>query len=180
MKGVVFTEFIELVEEKFGYGMVDDLILETNPASGGIYTTVGTYPFSELANMLFLLSKKTQISPHDLLVAFGHHLFKVFNNHYSNFFQGISSGFEFLATINDVIHVEVLKLYSDAELPKITTEMFGEKKMILTYKSSRSLSSLALGLIEKTFEHYKTPANINVNILDEKGENVQFIIELKD
>ena len=28
MKGIVFTEFLEMVEEKFGYEMVDEIIAE--------------------------------------------------------------------------------------------------------------------------------------------------------
>ena len=90
MKGVVFTEFLELVEEKFGYEMVDQIIEETSPASKGSYTAVGTYPFSELAAMLASLSKKSGISANDLLVVFGKHLFSVFFKSYGHFFQNIT------------------------------------------------------------------------------------------
>ena len=43
MKGVIFTEFLELVEKKFGLAMVDKIIGQSNLASEGIYTSVGTY-----------------------------------------------------------------------------------------------------------------------------------------
>jgi len=35
MKGIVFSEFISMVETVFSEDMVDDLIDATNPASGG-------------------------------------------------------------------------------------------------------------------------------------------------
>ena len=38
MKGIVFSEFMELVEEKFGLETVDHLIESTDLASGGAYT----------------------------------------------------------------------------------------------------------------------------------------------
>ena len=43
MKGIVFTEFLEMVEEKYGLEMVDDIIENANLQSHGAYTSVGTY-----------------------------------------------------------------------------------------------------------------------------------------
>src|SRR5262245_35992633 len=48
MKGVVFTEFLEMVGAKFGEDMVDDVILACELPSGGAYTSVGTYDHQEL------------------------------------------------------------------------------------------------------------------------------------
>lgn len=35
MKCMVFTEFLEMVETKFSADMVDDIMDDANPASGG-------------------------------------------------------------------------------------------------------------------------------------------------
>jgi Haem-NO-binding len=43
MKGMVFTEFLELVERSWGEELVDELIESCELASGGAYTSVGTY-----------------------------------------------------------------------------------------------------------------------------------------
>lgn len=43
MKGVVFTEFIEMVEGRFGLAMVDRIIEAAQLPSSGVYTAVGTY-----------------------------------------------------------------------------------------------------------------------------------------
>ena len=40
MKGIVFTEFLDLVEEKFGLEMVDTIIEQSNLDSGGVYTPI--------------------------------------------------------------------------------------------------------------------------------------------
>ncbi len=45
MKGIVFTGFLELVEDKYGLEMVDEIITNSNLESKGIYTSVGTYSF---------------------------------------------------------------------------------------------------------------------------------------
>ena len=41
MRGIVFTEFLALVEDKFGLEMVDRIIFQSNLASEGAYTTIG-------------------------------------------------------------------------------------------------------------------------------------------
>lgn len=180
MKGIVFTEFLELVEEKFGYEVADHIIEHSQLPNNGAYTAVGTYPFNELATMLGKLSEHTNIPTTDLLVAFGHHLFNTFFKLYAHFFEGINDSFDFLNNIEDYIHVEVKKLYPDAELPSIKSEKPNEKTLILHYVSKRKLAHLAYGLIEKTLEHYKQLGEIKMENEDETGERVKITVELKD
>ena len=48
MKGIVFTEFLEMVEQRFSPEIADRLIDESDLPSGGIYTAVGTYEHTEI------------------------------------------------------------------------------------------------------------------------------------
>lgn len=48
MKGIVFVEFLEMVESTFSAEMADDIIDACDLSSGGAYTSVGTYPHSEI------------------------------------------------------------------------------------------------------------------------------------
>lgn len=52
MKGIVFTEFLEMVADKFSADTVDTIIEEADPPSGGAYTAVGTYDFAEMASLV--------------------------------------------------------------------------------------------------------------------------------
>ena len=52
MKGMIFTSFLYLVEERYGLEMVEEVIEEAAPASGGIYTTMGVYDHMELIDMI--------------------------------------------------------------------------------------------------------------------------------
>ena len=96
MKRIVFSEFLELVEEKFGLETVDHLIESTELASGGAYTAVGTYPHSEMVALVVALSQKSGIPVPDLLQVFGHHLFNTFNKNYSVFFEGVEHPYDLL------------------------------------------------------------------------------------
>ena len=68
MKGIVFTEFIEMVEQTFGYEMVDDLIESNDLPSGGSYTTIGTYEHGEMISLVTTLSQRTKAPVPDLLL----------------------------------------------------------------------------------------------------------------
>jgi hypothetical protein len=175
MKGIVFTEFLEMVEETFGYDMVDTLIETTELKSGGVYTAVGTYDHSEIVNLVINLSKQTNTDIDILLHAFGRYIFDTFVKSYPVFFDNCSSSFEFLESIDNYIHVEVLKLYPDATLPRFTTEI-NDGKMSMIYISERSMSALAHGLIEKTLEYYSEDMPIQKDNMVDDGSKVRFVI----
>ncbi|MFM1887546.1 MAG: hypothetical protein RL026_2703 [Pseudomonadota bacterium] len=160
MKGVVFTEFLEMVEQRYSLDMVDDLLEEAAPASGGAYTAVGTYDHAEMAALVAALAVRTNTSVAELLRSFGRHLFSVFAAQYTQFFRGTGDALEFMAGIEDVIHAEVHKLYPDAELPRLPTEERGPDHLVLRYESSRHLEELAHGLIEGCVAHFRTALDI--------------------
>ena len=67
MKGIVFTEFLELVEDTFGLETVEEIIEKSNLPSKGAYTSIGTYAFSEMLSLLKHLSEKTNMAIDELL-----------------------------------------------------------------------------------------------------------------
>lgn len=177
MKGIVFTEFLELVEAKFGYDMVDHIIQDSQLHNGGAYTGVGTYPHSDMVALVTSLSLRTTIPASDLLKLYGHHLFGVFAKNYGHFFQGIESAFGLLEHIENYIHVEVRKLYPDAELPRFETRRLSANTLEMVYHSERRMADFAEGLIEATMEHFKEPAIISREILSLDSTTVRFMIE---
>ena len=78
MKGIVFREFITMVETQFSLETADAIIADSTLATGGAYTTVGTYPHEEMVELVSHLSTRTAIAIPDLLRAFGHYLFQRF------------------------------------------------------------------------------------------------------
>lgn len=154
MKGMVFTEFLEMVDEVFSADMVDDIIDESKVESGGAYTTVGFYDHQEMLALVTALSHKTGKPIPDLVQHFGRHLFSRFQQLYPQFFYGITHAFDFLESIETRIHVEVHKLYPDAELPSFEVTRDGINKLEMIYRSKRPFADLALGLIQGCIEKY--------------------------
>lgn len=153
MKGIVFREFGELVTARFGDAMWDALISESKVPSGGAYTAVGTYPHEEAVALLMTLSRKTGISPDDLLKVFGEHLFGVLAHRYPFAVAAHTDLVPFLESLEGVVHVEVRKLYADAELPSFVTHWEGDA-FILEYRSARPFAALAEGLLLGAVAHW--------------------------
>ena len=166
MRGIVFTEFLEMVEEKFSPDMVDMIIEASDLPSNGAYTSLGTYNHSEMLQLVTHLSQKTKIPVPALLHAFGEHLFTRFYEGYPVFFEGITHAFEMLKNVEEYIHVEVRKLYPDAELPKLDYETPSENTLVMIYCSTRPFGDLAEGLISGCIKHFK-------NSIEIKRENLE-------
>ncbi len=177
MKGVVFTEFLEMVEERFSLEVADAVIRRADVPSGGSYTAVGTYPPAEMVRLVGALSQETGTSAPDLLRAFGKHLLGRFAAGYPQFFAGVPSTFAFLENVERYIHVEVKKLYPDAELPTFECDASVAGELTMIYRSPRCLSDLAEGLMSGCAEHFgETIAIAREDLSAGRGEVVRFVL----
>jgi len=177
MKGIVFTEFLDLVEDKFGLEMVDHIISNSELESEGVYTSVGTYKFSEMLQLLQHLSARTEISIDDLLLVYAEHFFSVLEDSYPGLLATYKDPIEMISSIENHIHVEVRKIYPDAELPTFEVVEKTNDTLIMIYKSSRAMHHFGLGLMNKTFEHFNSTATIDLEKIKEDGTEVRFIIQ---
>lgn len=176
MKGVVFTELLEMVEGTYGYETVDHIIQHSDLPSGGSYTAVGTYDHTELVQLLIQLSQKTGTPIPALMHRFGTYIFDHFAKGYPQFFAHSPDTFSFLSGIEDYIHVEVRKLYPDAELPTFEIQKRSENELSMIYRSERRMADFAAGLIEGCANHYKEKLEVARKDLNESGSEVEFLI----
>jgi hypothetical protein len=117
MKGIVFNDFLELVEIKFGLEMVGRIIPESQLSSNGIYTAVGTYRFYEMLQLLQNLSHHSKISIDSLLLNYSQYFFSVIQTSRLSFLITYKDPIEMLSFIENYIHIEVKKICSKAEFP---------------------------------------------------------------
>ncbi|MEJ1496099.1 MAG: heme NO-binding domain-containing protein [Candidatus Sedimenticola sp. (ex Thyasira tokunagai)] len=175
MKGLVFSEFIEFVEDRFSPNVADEMIEASNLPSQGAYTAVGTYHHNELLALVTTLSRLTDTPIPDLVQTFGKHLFGCLASGYPGFLEGVDNSFDFLQLIENHIHVEVRKLYPDAELPSFEERRPDPDHLILTYRSQRPFSNLARGLIEGCIDHFNEEVIITCKDLESSdGYAMQF------
>lgn len=176
MKGIVFTEFLEMVEVTFGLEVVDAIIESSDLQSEGAYTSVGTYDFNEMVHLLTHLSASVNMPVNDLLYSFGLYLFNGLLTTHPEVVSSYKNPIGLLYSIEDHIHVHVKKLYPDAELPSFKILEKTDKSLTMVYSSSRGLYALAHGLIKKTFEHFQKSVQVDLELLNEQGTEVKFAI----
>ncbi|RMD88787.1 MAG: hypothetical protein D6811_13400 [Alphaproteobacteria bacterium] len=160
MRGLVFTEFLDFVEDTAGPETLEAMIEACNLSSGGAYTAVGYYDHAELVAMLGFLEQATGQAAANMLRAFGRRLFATLAEAHRVLLGDGEELLDFLDQVEGHIHHEVRKLYPDAELPRIDTERPAPDRLILHYRSSRPFAALAHGMIEGAAEHFEIPLTI--------------------
>ena len=169
MKGVIFTEFLDMVDNAFSIETTEKIIQACELKSGGAYTATGTYDTSEIVDMVVALHKETGISVAELCQTYGEHLFGRFVALYPQFFESGDTSFSFLERVETYIHREVLKLYPDAKVPSVVCHRLSDDRMELTYRSHRCLAPVCNGLMRGCFKHFGEDVRIEEDDLDNGG-----------
>ena len=169
MRGLIFTEFIQLVEEKFGIVMADDVLSTPGLTDGGAYTAVGTYPHTEMVAMVGALSERSGIPASDLCVIFGEWLFPKLARAFEFAVKPHGDAFSFLASLDGIIHVEVRKLHANAELPSVPVTRIDERTLVMEYRSRRPFADVAEGLLRGALAWFGERAELRREPLDDDG-----------
>ncbi len=160
MKGIIFSVLSKFIEEKKGLEVLDEVLEKTNLESGGVYTSLKTYPDAEFITILKTFSEISNLKHDEILFELGKYMLIEMSKTYPTFFE-VKSLKEFLLSIHDVIHVEVRKLFPDALTPQFSFENNNSNELTMIYKSTRQLCRLAEGLIHGASEYYKTPIEVS-------------------
>lgn len=173
MKGIVFTEFLEMVEQKFGISLADKIVQQPN-IDFDSYTAVGSYPHGQMVNLVINLSKETGIPVPDLLKTYGHHLFGQLAKQYPQMIGGIDDPLRFLELIETHIHVEVKKLYPDSKPPSLLPQRISDYELKLIYKSHRQMADVAEGLILGCADYFNSSLSLHRSELSDRS--TEFIV----
>lgn len=145
MKGVIFNATQEAVIELFDEDTWDDLL----DAAGleGVYSSVGTYEDADLVAIVVAATKATGLSADEVMVAVGRKALSHLADRVPSLIGDCTNAYEMLGMIHDVIHVEVMKLYEDAQPPQFSYSDLPGGGLRMGYRSPRNLDALAEGLV---------------------------------
>ncbi len=152
MKGVIFNLLEQAVVDAHGDDMWFDLLEEAG--IDGAYTSLGSYPDSEMIALVETAARKLAVPPADVLRWFGRTAMPMLAERYQPFFAAHRSARSFVLSVNDIIHPEVRKLYSGAGCPHFHFSDDAEGRLIIGYQSPRRMCHLAHGFIEGAADHY--------------------------
>lgn len=176
MEGIVFTEFLDMIEEMWGIASLDKIV-DTTLASGGIYTIGGTYPPSELTHLVHRTHANTGEPIRRIYLLLGRRLFNKFTRLDKEVFEQYTTAFDFLDRLHEYLSGFVHRIHPDLETSDFISRRIGPSQMIVTYRSKKKLGDLAEGIIQGVFEHYAEEAEIFGEKVSETGDEVQFTIQ---
>ena len=176
MKGLVFTTFYSHCAARYGADFLDDLIEEADLPNNGAYTSVGTYPFEEMVDLVTTLARKTGQPLPVILREFGEYCFLEWVRYVPSYFDG-KHLFDIMAGIDGFHENEVRKLYPDAELPSFKVESRDNGCLILRYDSCKPLADLAVGVINGAADYLGEAVDVTHEpIADPRGSYVRIEI----
>lgn len=176
MKGLVFTTFYDFCETNYGGDVLDEVVEAADLPNGGAYTSVGTYPFTQMVSLVTALARISGTPPNATLENFGVHCFSRWVRNWPAQFDG-KKLFDVLADIDDFHERQVRKLYPDAELPSFRVESRTVDKLVLGYRSCKPLADLAVGVIKGAASHLGEPVRLRHEpAKDDDGNYVRITI----
>ncbi len=175
MKGMIFSELINWVEAEYSPDCADAMIRRSSVSNDGAYTSVGYYPFIEALELLIALSSITDQPVADLARSYGQFLAQKLAEGHPNFITEYSSVYTFLSAVESKVHMEVRKLYPDAEPPSIIATEQGEN-LHIEYNSHRPFADIAHGLIEGFITIYKENMSVERLSTSKDGTQAKFIL----
>jgi len=169
MKGVVFNLLEAAVSREYGDDVWDELL--ESAGVEGAYTSLGSYPDSDLLALVDAAARKLGRPKSEVLRWFGRAAMPVMAAQYPGFFQDRATSRDFVLGVNDVIHAEVRKLYPGADCPHFQMVEDADGALTMAYRSPRRLCALAEGFVEGVADHYGESVSFTHTQCVERGHD---------
>ena len=157
MKGVIFRQLELFVCQKFDETTWEAIYQTALPELVTQDPFVGpmTYPDEDMVTLAVHASNHLELSLEVVLKEYGRFLLPNLISLAPEFVKGHATPKSFLLTVEDVIHVEVEKMYEGTYLPTFTYAESEEDVLDITYSSDRKLFTFFEGLIEGVAEYFQ-------------------------
>lgn len=144
MKGLLFNVVEDVVSEAMSADAWDDIIDQAGVH--GAYTSLGNYDDADLFSIVAAAADAAGLDAADTLRLTGRVGFAHLVKRAPHLLDGLDDWKSVLASLDDIIHPEVRKIYPDAQVPGFATDDV-EGGLLVTYTSQRGLCALADGLM---------------------------------
>ena len=178
MKGVIFNVLEELVIETAGMAAWNNILEKTG--SDGIYTSGESYSDEELFALVGEICIALDMPAEKVVGIFGEYLFDQLDVRHPTFAANANDLKSFLISVDTVIHSEVLKLYTNPNLPRFEYQEKGENQLTMLYRSPRKLCILAEGLVRGAAKRFGNEISIDHPVCMHNGaDHCQLDVSIK-
>lgn len=176
MKGIFFTEFLEMVEKDYGIDVAEKIISDLGVGNQGVYESAQDYSYKQFEEMCALLSWETGSTVSDVTKNFGEYLFSRFVILFRPNFAGNSDIFNFLDKIDHFIHEKIKDSFTEVQIPDFRAVKIDESTFQMSYKTEKLLIDLAIGLFMGCQRFFNEELTLNTEFISEKSKLVCFTL----
>lgn len=166
--GVVFTTFLDLLDERFGMAVTEEVLDRCTLAGKGAYTAVGDYPYGDLLQMVDALQEVQDVPPGEILQELGLRLAQHARRTCPTAFEEGGTFMGFLDQLEERLHLEVLSLRDGQPLP-VRVRSDDEGRPELSFTAQPHLEYLAAGAVKGCADAFHQP--IRTEVCHEPGRN---------
>jgi predicted hydrocarbon binding protein len=171
MQGIIFNALEEFVLDAADMEVWNDVIEQSQVASGGAYTAGVLYDDAEIVALASTLCDKLGVSLADGLKLFGKFLFGFLLNRGPIELKEYKDTQSLLADLEDVIHKDVKRIHPDAYTPFFEFRRSNDNEGELIYRSDRKMCAVAEGLVEGAAEHFGQQVSMVHTHCTHNGDN---------
>jgi hypothetical protein len=165
LHGVIFTSFRQFTWSAFP--AETDAIWEGLPR----YLAVDTYPDEDFDVLVARAAEMTDMSPRDVLIAFGSYTSQtMFLLLRPEFYESSKGTREFLLGVEERIHEVLRRTIPGAAPPRLNVVPLGEHGISITYTSDRGLCDMLEGLVIGTAGFYGERFDIEQTTCMHRGD----------
>lgn len=157
MKGIIFNLLEDFIVDGWGEERFEHVMAGCPLHTKTAFVGPGTYPDSDLFAIVERTTAELGVDTPTALRAFGRYAMPKLAARFEVFVRDHQHPKSFLCTLDSVIHVEVRKLFENAEPPRIWFEDPAPRELVLHYHSKRQLCALFEGLLDGTADYFGVP-----------------------
>lgn len=154
MKGVIMACLAQLVQEKFGEDSVESIMRKSGFDSSRRFIATEDVPEEKAVDMLKSTCEVLDITLEQAADAFGEYWVGEYAPRiYGIYYKNVDNARDFLLKM-DQVHVQSTKNIENARPPRFEYEWQDDRTLIMTYKSTRGLIDICVGLIKGVGKYY--------------------------
>ena len=179
MKGILFTELIEMMEGLLGLELTNKVIDGARLKNGGAYTSIGTYSHTDLTRLLESLGQHVHNPKEVLLKSYGEYLFHRSSHLLHEKIIEYKDTFSLLLQLQSFIDMEVRKLYPNAPTAFVEAKLISPHCLHLIYHSKQNMSFLLEGVILGSIGYFQESITVTREEFNADHSKVRFKLEKK-
>lgn len=162
MKGLFFTELLELIETDYGLAVVDQVIRTAVPTTDGVYTSMGVYDSKEFFGIIEALALEMNQPRSTFLRWFGRHFFRCLVDRHDRLLDNYPSAINAMQDVNSLVRTTRIFPFDD-QPPEAEFMAAGPAAWRLTIRARLPIQDMVMGALEACIACFDEPLEVSRN-----------------